>query len=659
MSFRPSTAGALGVLRLVFSAAALGTVLMEYGANGAPVSFDIHPSARTEWDLRVYPSGEPWRSPHDRLAEREPASEMPAGAHVGPVRAGPFLAVRAGSYHTCALRTNGVPLCWGANWAGQADPPPGPFSQIAAGFDHSCGVRPDGEVRCWGANQHGQLDLKIDDAERIEAGHGITCVVRRGGQLACAGATDYESPPGLVFTKIEIAGDRAFGLTRSGRVIPAGDQGGTVFADDLRVADFSLGQTACILKLDGRLRCVYAGYPSGLFQSVTGGEGATCGFRLGGALECWGGHDLGLDRPPADDLVSVSVGAGHACGLRSDGAVRCWGLNVLEQTGPDVGELEFMGLDASSGVLAVRDREGFVWSWATRGEAARRSRQRYRVVTAVDTAARCVCGITEHGRGHCCRASLKSFGEDIVALAALEPDEPLDEIYSHCDHTINDLMICGLRRSGRVVCLGDLHPSAGGPCGRVESSSGYPVDALAYHGDPECPRRAHPEWAKATEGVFTEITSGGDQFCALGAAGTVCWDSGYRVLRPYDAAGRELTHEPFAQVSLGRGRGCGVRHDGSVRCWKAGECVGECALEPPSGTHFARVSSGDHHSCGITISGELRCWGENAQQQTAAPEGKFTQLVTAHDYNCALRLDGQVLCWGALSHQISQQRYGG
>jgi alpha-tubulin suppressor-like RCC1 family protein len=73
--------------------------------------------------------------------------------------------------HSCAVRTDGSLVCWGAGTTaatdcrpanlncGQALAPDGLFREVAAGYTQSCGVRDDGSVTCWGYDANGQLDV--------------------------------------------------------------------------------------------------------------------------------------------------------------------------------------------------------------------------------------------------------------------------------------------------------------------------------------------------------------------------------------------------------------------------------------------------------------------------------------------------------------------
>jgi len=78
--------------------------------------------------------------------------------------------VGAGGSHTCARRTTGSVVCWGANMYGQLGdgtmvdsmvPVPAlalsDARSLAAGAQHTCARRADDSVACWGINSVGQL----------------------------------------------------------------------------------------------------------------------------------------------------------------------------------------------------------------------------------------------------------------------------------------------------------------------------------------------------------------------------------------------------------------------------------------------------------------------------------------------------------------------
>ncbi|HYC00878.1 MAG TPA: hypothetical protein VEC57_17220 [Candidatus Limnocylindrales bacterium] len=50
------------------------------------------------------------------------------------------------------------------------------------------------------------------------------------------------------------------------------------------------------------------------------------------------------------------------------------------------------------------------------------------------------------------------------------------------------------------------------------------------------------------------------------------------------------------------------------------------------------------YGCGLRADGSARCWGSVPTNEM--PNEKFTQLATTLDEICGLRADGTVLCWG-------------
>jgi alpha-tubulin suppressor-like RCC1 family protein len=124
------------------------------------------------------------------------------------------ISITAGERHTCALTTNSVVKCWGANDSGQLgdgtwsqsniavdviDMASGVTSITASGY-HTCALVAGG-ARCWGENDYGQLgdgtwsksNIPVDVAgmasgvSAIATGKNHTCVLAGSGRMNCWG----------------------------------------------------------------------------------------------------------------------------------------------------------------------------------------------------------------------------------------------------------------------------------------------------------------------------------------------------------------------------------------------------------------------------------------------------------------------------------------
>ena len=108
--------------------------------------------------------------------------------------AGSFMQVSCGSFHSCALRTDGTIHCWGKNNVGQIDAPEGSgFVQVSCGREHSCALKEDGNAVCWGGKVWGETSVpKGHQFLQISSGawHS-TCAVDLDGKTRCWGANGY------------------------------------------------------------------------------------------------------------------------------------------------------------------------------------------------------------------------------------------------------------------------------------------------------------------------------------------------------------------------------------------------------------------------------------------------------------------------------------
>lgn len=275
-----------------------------------------------------------------------------------------YVAVSAGSLHSCAITGTGRILCWGRNSYGalgtgdttrRRSPTPVAstlaFRKVSAGFLHSCALRTDGTAFCWGINGLGELGdgstqdrsipvpvTGINNFVEISAGEGGTCgIAASDSGLFCWGADliGVNAPPGRDHT-------------RPGRYAPG------------RFRSVSVGyEIACALRTDGQAICwgygakgqlgngdtlssdvpVYVTQP-GPFRTISTGHDHSCGQTADGTAWCWGANfygQLGATAPVQSSLPVQAVAglqldsitahtAAHSCALVS-GTATCWGAN--------------------------------------------------------------------------------------------------------------------------------------------------------------------------------------------------------------------------------------------------------------------------------------------------------------------------------------------
>lgn len=284
--------------------------------------------------------------------------------------------IATGSDHTCALLANQRVQCWGADASGQignnaaladvasptfissafAD-----FTRIAAGGNTSCARRSGGTVVCWGADGEGATGNNgsfvnnpvpvnvsaLTDATDVSVGRGHACSVRATNAVRCWGANAF----GQLGNNLQ---------TNSGVSVLVS---GSLLANLVSVG----GDTSCAVLANGSVQCWGSGnygqlangnttgfektpvaIPAlNLFVKISMGLKHSCALDSSSAVNCWGRDNYGqlgnnnvnTDEPTpvlATGMTSVdSVGTGenHSCAVKSSGEVYCWGANASGQLG--------------------------------------------------------------------------------------------------------------------------------------------------------------------------------------------------------------------------------------------------------------------------------------------------------------------------------------
>ena len=289
------------------------------------------------------PTSTPTLVPTDTPTPTSTPTPIPIGSSF-PSEGERFVAISSGSYHTCALRENGAPICWGAGPAphprfaiaiafGQASPPVGErFKSISSGTYHTCGLREDGTVACWG----------IQRTERLQASANL-----KYQHLLLPRWYGQTSPPeGEVFASISSGGTHTCGLREVGTVTCWGNDGDGQSSpppDERFVAISSGSYHTCGLRDDSTAVCwgpepYWTGFhgwsepPDTPLAWIDAGAGFTCGQPLdGGEFECWGGWTDAPSLPrqypsSSNRFVTLSAGGHHSCGLWNDRTAVCRGV---------------------------------------------------------------------------------------------------------------------------------------------------------------------------------------------------------------------------------------------------------------------------------------------------------------------------------------------
>jgi alpha-tubulin suppressor-like RCC1 family protein len=374
-----------------------GMGVLSHGSSGSP------PTTTPAASFASAASSPAAQSSSSRTSPPPIATRMPEPT---PTPLTGVTAIAAGSWHTCAIVSDGSVYCWGDNSdRALGDGSSVDFSvtpvkvagvegatAIAAGSWHTCAIVSEGRVQCWGSNQSGQLgggspqDTAalvggIRGAAAIAAGGSNTCVLLTGGTVECWGMYSYS----------DYAADVVIG-TKPRRI--QGIQGAIGLASDIG--------GSCAIFGDGTIECWGSAYYSNFGLDVhpfswkpkkTSGIGPAQGIDMGGVcvllstggLECrdFGAHkgcpdcDFPIvEVPGITDAVAIShgdpvyallsdgtvwtwygtgpdatattparrvegvsgataiaQGSLHACALISDGTVNCWGDNISGQLG--------------------------------------------------------------------------------------------------------------------------------------------------------------------------------------------------------------------------------------------------------------------------------------------------------------------------------------
>lgn len=96
---------------------------------------------------------------------------------------------------------------------------------------------------------------------------------------------------------------------------------------------------------------------------------------------------------------------------------------------------------------------------------------------------------------------------------------------------------------------------------------------------------------------------------------------------------------------------CGLREDGSVRCWSPedpnGDLDSPLATDAPAGPFVSVCVKSPDNACALDALGAVTCWGSPSEYDDSPPMGVlFQQISCGSSHVCGVTTDNDLVCWG-------------
>lgn len=255
--------------------------------------------------------------------------------------------------------------------------------------------------------------------------------------------------------------------------------------------------------------------------------------------------------PPGPRLPRMAINGGINCALDLDDEVRCWG-----GSNPEILEGSFLSIiEEGDGYCGIRP-DGSAECWAGYRAARMLASMRGPFTRIVNSWGLCVIR-----RGNVICQRLEGPRPGTIVETQLLGD--FVDLASYEDG------ICGLRRDGRVDCMG--HESQ-------------------------------------LPDVYVDI----DRICSVRADGTLDWSL------PHSEDPPPGHH--FTAVSVARSGVCGLDEDGAIVCWGSDMLrAWERSGGPPEGGDFVELHVFDDFGCAMRSDNTVACWGYDRTGVTLIP----------------------------------------
>jgi len=323
------------------------------------------------------------------------------------------LGLAAGDGHTCALKGDGTVACWGDNTEGQLGHAPSFHSitnptplavgglsgvvALAAGRYHTCALKSDGTVACFGKNSEAELGSAatgtqsvtpttvtgISNAVAISAGSGyFTCALKADTTVACWGDNESgqlgtgQSTPSQTGTPQTVLTAQGTPLNRV-LAIRSGALHTCAIVNDGSYSVYCWGNNSYQQSSSGASNVVYAATPQAGLSGVlllSASMYNSCSIDIYSSFKCWGSNDYGESIAQAGGGSHVitptavtplqgtslpeymSGGNEFTCALQADGRATCFGRGNSGQLGNGASL-------ASPTPVAVSAPASTFWTW--------------------------------------------------------------------------------------------------------------------------------------------------------------------------------------------------------------------------------------------------------------------------------------------------------
>ena len=535
------------------------------------------------------------------------------------------MAVSAGSWHSCGVRSAGTIVCWGYSDLGLLEAPDGEFQAVSAGHWHSCGLRADRTLSCWGSNDDwngdhiGQAIAPAGEFVAVSAGRWHSCGLRSDQTIGCWGWQSFA--PGGRFQSVSAGGNHSCGLRTDETVDCWGHN--------------SSGETVP---------------PAGEFLAVSAGGSHSCGLRTDRTVECWGSNDDGQSTPPAGEFQWVSAGDSHSCGLRADQSVECWGFTRRPFTGSFEVHVfycasESLGYSDADLEREVEEMSNVTQFFARQSSGLASVRFIPAAVISPDVDWDGILLDTWLGEvgSHPCQEEIEEWGDapDVLVLTGAKPGG-LTSGYAFWGSDYSYAAVSTLEARYASYCPGYATPHRVRDLGGVGSCPISTANLIEQYENVVLHEIGHSVFKldHPLDCSFMSYICNDNSRMGCAHIWLLGWPPPDEC--PTERSDEDGERSKLLSISPGLRHYCGLRADGTIDCWGWNN---DGQAEAPGGA-FTALSAGFNHNCGLRVDGTVQCWGDNSHGQIDAPTGTFIAIRANHNYSCATRADGTTQCWG-------------